>query len=36
MVRILVYTGKGGVGKTSIAAASAILCASRGYRTIVP
>jgi len=36
VVRILVYTGKGGVGKTSIAAASAILCASRGYRTIVP
>jgi arsenite-transporting ATPase len=35
MVRILVYTGKGGVGKTSIAAATAILCASRGYRTIV-
>jgi len=35
MVRILVYTGKGGVGKTSIAAASGILCAARGYRTIV-
>lgn len=35
MVRIVVYTGKGGVGKTSIAAASAILCAARGYRTIV-
>jgi arsenite-transporting ATPase len=35
MVRILVYTGKGGVGKTSIAAATAILCAGRGYRTIV-
>ena len=35
MVRILVYTGKGGVGKTSIAAASAILCAARGDRTIV-
>ena len=33
MVRILVYTGKGGVGKTSIAAASAILCAARGYKT---
>lgn len=33
--RILVYTGKGGVGKTSIAAASAILCAKLGYRTIV-
>ena len=35
MVRILLYTGKGGVGKTSVAAASAILCAARGYRTIV-
>ena len=35
MVRIIVYTGKGGVGKTSVAAASAILCAGRGYRTIV-
>jgi arsenite/tail-anchored protein-transporting ATPase len=35
VVRILLYTGKGGVGKTSIAAASAILCAARGYRTIV-
>ena len=35
MVRILVYTGKGGVGKTSVAAATAILCAARGYRTIV-
>ena len=35
MVRILLYTGKGGVGKTSIAASTAILCAARGYRTIV-
>jgi arsenite/tail-anchored protein-transporting ATPase len=35
VVRILVYTGKGGVGKTSIAAATAILCAARGYKTIV-
>jgi arsenite-transporting ATPase len=33
--RIIVYTGKGGVGKTSIAAATAIACAQRGYRTIV-
>ena len=29
------YTGKGGVGKTSIAAATALACAARGYRTIV-
>ncbi len=35
MTRILLYTGKGGVGKTSIAAATAVLCAERGYRTIV-
>lgn len=33
--RILVYTGKGGVGKTSVAAATALACAQRGYRTIV-
>jgi len=33
--RILLYTGKGGVGKTSIAAATALLSAQRGYRTIV-
>jgi arsenite-transporting ATPase len=30
-----VYTGKGGVGKTSVAAATALACADRGYRTIV-
>jgi arsenite/tail-anchored protein-transporting ATPase len=35
VTRIIVYTGKGGVGKTSIAAASALLAAERGYRTIV-
>jgi arsenite-transporting ATPase len=35
VTRILLYTGKGGVGKTSIAAATAVLCAERGYRTIV-
>lgn len=35
MTRILVYTGKGGVGKTSVAAATALACAQRGYRTIV-
>ncbi|HMQ30756.1 MAG TPA: TRC40/GET3/ArsA family transport-energizing ATPase [Chloroflexaceae bacterium] len=34
-MRILFYTGKGGVGKTSVAAASALRCAQRGYRTIV-
>jgi arsenite-transporting ATPase len=35
MARILLYTGKGGVGKTSVAAATALNCARRGYRTIV-
>lgn len=33
--RIIVYTGKGGVGKTSVAAATAVLAAKLGYRTIV-
>ncbi len=34
-MRIIVYTGKGGVGKTSIAAATALRCADLGYRTLV-
>ena len=34
-MRILLYTGKGGVGKTSVAAATALLCADLGYKTIV-
>src|SRR5919198_3380128 len=34
-MRILVYTGKGGVGKTSVAAATAVRAAELGYRTIV-
>ena len=34
-MRILLYTGKGGVGKTSVAAASALRCARLGYRTII-
>ena len=34
-MRIILYTGKGGVGKTSIAAATALRCADLGYRTIV-
>jgi arsenite-transporting ATPase len=33
-MRILLYTGKGGVGKTSAAAATALRCAELGYRTI--
>src|SRR5207247_10591979 len=35
MVRVLVHTGKGGVGKTTVAAATALRCAARGQRTIV-
>ena len=35
VARILLYTGKGGVGKTSVAAATALTCAARGYRTMV-
>ena len=34
-MRILLYTGKGGVGKTSVSAATALRCAELGYRTIV-
>jgi len=34
-MRIILYTGKGGVGKTTIAAATALKCAERGYRTLV-
>lgn len=32
-MRILLYTGKGGVGKTSVAAATALRAARRGRRT---
>ena len=34
-MRILMYTGKGGVGKTGIAAATAVRTAALGYRTLV-
>ena len=34
-MRVLLYTGKGGVGKTTIAAATAVKSAELGYRTIV-
>jgi arsenite-transporting ATPase len=34
-MRILFYTGKGGVGKTSTAAATGLLLAERGLRTLV-
>lgn len=34
-MRIILYTGKGGVGKTSVAAATAVRTAELGYRTVV-
>lgn len=34
-MRIIIYTGKGGVGKTSIAAATAVKMAEQGKRTLI-
>ncbi|RJP73536.1 MAG: ArsA family ATPase [Candidatus Abyssobacteria bacterium SURF_17] len=34
-MRIILYTGKGGVGKTTISAATAVRCAELGHNTIV-
>ncbi len=34
-MRILLFTGKGGVGKTTAAAATALRCAELGYETLV-
>jgi arsenite-transporting ATPase len=34
-VRLVLYTGKGGVGKTTTAAAAAVVAAERGRRTLV-
>ena len=34
-MRVILYTGKGGVGKTSVAAATAVRCAQLGQRTLV-
>ncbi len=34
-MRILLFTGKGGVGKTTVAASTALRCADAGLRTIV-
>lgn len=33
--RIILYSGKGGVGKTTVAAASGLRCSNLGYRTLV-
>jgi arsenite/tail-anchored protein-transporting ATPase len=35
VVRILLFTGKGGVGKTTVAAATAVRAAAGGHRTLV-
>jgi len=34
-VRILLFTGKGGVGKTTVAAATAVRAAAAGTRTLI-
>jgi len=34
-VRVILYMGKGGVGKTTVAAASALRSAELGYKTII-
>jgi arsenite/tail-anchored protein-transporting ATPase len=34
-MRIILYLGKGGVGKTTIASATALRCAKLGYRTLI-
>lgn len=34
-MRTIIYNGKGGVGKTSVAAATARRCAQMGYRTMI-
>ena len=34
-MRILTFTGKGGVGKTSVSAATAVRLSELGYRTLI-
>ncbi|MFB0565628.1 MAG: ArsA family ATPase [Candidatus Aminicenantaceae bacterium] len=34
-MRIILFTGKGGVGKTTLAAATALLSAKKGYKTLI-
>ena len=34
MARIILMSGKGGVGKTTVAAATALAAAQHGYRTL--
>jgi len=35
VTRVLLFTGKGGVGKTTTAAATALRCAEAGHRTVI-
>jgi len=35
IMRLILYSGKGGVGKTSISAATGLELARRGHRTLV-
>jgi arsenite/tail-anchored protein-transporting ATPase len=35
MARIILFSGKGGVGKTTLSAATAVLAAARGHKTLV-
>jgi len=35
LLRVLLYAGKGGVGKTCVAGATGIICARRGLKTLV-
>lgn len=35
LMRLILMTGKGGVGKTSVAAATGLRCAELGYKTLV-
>ncbi|MCL4345747.1 MAG: ArsA family ATPase [Candidatus Thermoplasmatota archaeon] len=35
MTRIILFTGKGGVGKTSISAATGLICAKEGKKTLI-
>ena len=34
-MRIIFYTGKGGVGKTSLSGATGLRCAALGYKTLI-
>jgi arsenite-transporting ATPase len=34
-MRLILFTGKGGVGKTTLSAATALLCAKKGYKTLI-